>query len=317
MAESDIAKATRRSIKKNFPMGAIMAKGSDNPITLHSVSDDLFARIWSVIAETMCVTTELSRTTKEEVATLVSERNTCPVCITAHTMMSVVSMVVDTQDSKDKNSAEDDRKTKQHEQALQYAEMLLDEMSRSASGNNDAIPKGSGHSVGSGGSLSTGSKKSRKGKKRKFSHLSASAKAEVALVVALGLRTYVVQPFRIPTGSMQPTLNGIQVIRASDDFEKPWLGKQAWEFLTKGRTYKSYVAEGDMQVVRGPAGHLGRSGSWLPWLTRTKFQFSDGTSIKVPAEYNEATKIFQQEGGYELKLGKVRREGSIATVASF
>ncbi len=31
----------------------------------------------------------------------------------------------------------------------------------------------------------------------------------VAIVVALGVRTYFLQPFTIPTGSMQPTLNGI------------------------------------------------------------------------------------------------------------
>jgi signal peptidase I len=31
----------------------------------------------------------------------------------------------------------------------------------------------------------------------------------VAIVVALGVRTYILQPFTIPTGSMQPTLNGI------------------------------------------------------------------------------------------------------------
>jgi signal peptidase I len=31
----------------------------------------------------------------------------------------------------------------------------------------------------------------------------------VAIVIALGLRAYYLQPFRIPTGSMQPTLNGI------------------------------------------------------------------------------------------------------------
>jgi signal peptidase I len=33
----------------------------------------------------------------------------------------------------------------------------------------------------------------------------------VALAVALGFRTYFVQPFKIPTGSMQPTLNGIRI----------------------------------------------------------------------------------------------------------
>ena len=31
----------------------------------------------------------------------------------------------------------------------------------------------------------------------------------VAIVIALGVRTYFLQPFTIPTGSMQPTLNGI------------------------------------------------------------------------------------------------------------
>jgi signal peptidase I len=38
----------------------------------------------------------------------------------------------------------------------------------------------------------------------------------VAIVVALGVRTYFLQPFTIPTGSMQPTLNGILATKTSE-----------------------------------------------------------------------------------------------------
>ena len=103
----------------------------------------------------------------------------------------------------------------------------------------------------------------------------------VALVVALGLRAYIVQPFRIPTGSMQPTLNGITIApNQGDDFKKPWFGQRGWELLTRGRTYENIVADHDKKIVHW------RDASWF-LFTRTEVTFDDGTVIKVPAAEGE------------------------------
>ncbi len=63
----------------------------------------------------------------------------------------------------------------------------------------------------------------------------------VALAVAMGIRTFFVQPFKIPTGSMQPTLYGI--ISNPDFSRPPHLG-------------------GNNDPVTGPTG-LGRVGDWF------------------------------------------------------
>ena len=105
----------------------------------------------------------------------------------------------------------------------------------------------------------------------------------VAMVIALGLRTYVVQPFRIPTGSMQPTLNGI-VIR-NDGSERPWLGGMAWDFLIHGRTHHEIIAENDKKVV----GIRDRT-KFL--FTRTEVIFDDGSTVMIPAAEGETRDLF-------------------------
>ena len=70
----------------------------------------------------------------------------------------------------------------------------------------------------------------------------------VAIIVALGIRTYFLQPFTIPTSSMFPTLNGIMGKRTTD--EPPNLLVQAWHTAAYGRTWHNVVAEADETITR-------------------------------------------------------------------
>jgi signal peptidase I len=88
----------------------------------------------------------------------------------------------------------------------------------------------------------------------------------VALAVAMGIRTFILQPFKIPTGSMQPTLWGVT---STPDFGRQYsvsrdemLAEMAkvqiptgWERIREwfaGNSYLHYVAKSDGELKVGP-----------------------------------------------------------------
>src|SRR5438552_8122512 len=69
----------------------------------------------------------------------------------------------------------------------------------------------------------------------------------VAIVVAVGVRSYFIQPFKIPTGSMQPTLNVI--IGHPSAEPPPNFLRQIAEFVLRGRNYINAVSGEDDHLL--------------------------------------------------------------------
>jgi len=69
----------------------------------------------------------------------------------------------------------------------------------------------------------------------------------VAVVIAAGVRAYFLQPFKIPTGSMQPTLYGIVGTPSDDPAPNPVV--RAWDLVVRGRNFIELKSKHDDTVV--------------------------------------------------------------------
>ncbi|MDP3848931.1 MAG: signal peptidase I [Luteolibacter sp.] len=113
----------------------------------------------------------------------------------------------------------------------------------------------------------------------------------VAIVIALGLRAYYLQPFRIPTGSMQPTLNGIIGTPLA---EKDWpsFPRRMLEKALRGRSYVKVVNDRDRHLAVTPLGRADiRDVQMMHFFSRSEVHFSDSKPLRLPAPASPCTQI--------------------------
>ena len=129
----------------------------------------------------------------------------------------------------------------------------------------------------------------------------------VAIVIALGIRGYFLQPFRIPTGSMQPTLNGIVGHELAKD-QFPSIPVRTWEAVMNGRRYihEAINSSNERRYLERIS-----EGQHLQFFTVTELHFRGDASrgpeiLRLPAPRSALTEMgLRINTDYEMGLSYV------------
>ncbi|ACB76476.1 signal peptidase I [Opitutus terrae] len=149
----------------------------------------------------------------------------------------------------------------------------------------------------------------------------------VAAIVILGIRTYFVQPFKIPTNSMWPTYYGMTAENLPPDRPAPALWQQALRFLAFGAQRRTVVAPASGEVTAefdentGAMAYQVRNGrNWLILPAQVKeYTFlvnGRAATVTVPLDFNEFDRVvadtfFGGESGFLTQFLQTRQARAV------